>query len=65
MKKKEMRLQFENPDLKSKLEDLAKQLDVSLNHLVNMICAAEFSEQDKKVFELFKGISSLKEVELN
>ena len=62
---KEMRLRFEDENLKSKLEDLARYLDVSLNRLVNMICAAEFSEQDKKVLELSKEINSLKEMDVN
>lgn len=60
MKKKEMRLVFENPYLKSNLEDLANNMEISLNSLVNMICAAEFYEDDKKTFELFKELNILK-----
>lgn len=47
MKKKEMRLQFSDNELKDKLDLLASELDISLNLLVNMILKAHFNEADK------------------
>lgn len=62
MKKLGMRLQFNDPDLKGKLESLAVDLEMSLNQLVNMICAAEISENGRKAFQLHKDIAEYKRI---
>lgn len=60
MKKKEMRLQFNDADLKDNLENLASDMDVSLNFLVNMICSSVFSEDDKRNLNLMIELVDLK-----
>lgn len=60
MKKKEMRLQFNDADLKEKLDELASEMDVSLNFLVNMICSAHFFEEDRKRLDLMMELVELK-----
>lgn len=62
MKKPSMRLQFNQENVKTQLEKLAVDLEVSLNQLVNMICAAEISEIDRKSFQLHKDIAEYKKV---
>lgn len=62
MKKSSMRLQFNEPNVKKQLEELAVQLEVSLNQLVNMICTAEVSEVGRKSFQLHKDIAEYKRV---
>lgn len=68
MKKPEMRVSFYDVDLKVKLEELAAASDLSLNELVNMILAAQFSVKEKKAVQLLHDLLEFKrsdEVGLN
>lgn len=65
MKKKEMRLQFNDADLKDNLENLASDMDVSLNFLVNMICSSVFSDDDKRNLNLMIELVDLKRKSLS
>lgn len=60
MKKAEMRLQFNDPSMKLKLETMAAECEISLNALVNMIVAAQFSEPDRKKLQLLVDIAEFK-----
>lgn len=60
MKKVEMRLQFKDPALKINLEDLAADVELSLNALVNVILAASFSDSDRKKLQLLLDIAEFK-----
>jgi hypothetical protein len=60
LKKAEMRLQFNDSELKGKLEDLAAEVELSLNALANMILAAPFSEGDRKKLQLLLDIAEFK-----
>jgi hypothetical protein len=55
-KKKEMRVTFYDNDLKGKLDELAAELDFSLNQLVNSILSAHFSEKEKQSLQLMENI---------
>ncbi|MDU1848463.1 MAG: hypothetical protein E6778_23405 [Niallia nealsonii] len=58
----EMRLQFEDDEMKNKLIDLAKDLGLSLNALVNKILSARFSDKDSKYLQLMIEIAEFKKV---
>ena len=48
----EMRLRFNDDEIKQKLVNLAFDLDISANQLVNMILAAQFSVRDRNQLQL-------------
>ncbi|KAB7663028.1 hypothetical protein [Bacillus sp. B1-b2] len=56
----EMRLRFDDSDLKDKLMLLAKDMGLSLNSLVNKILVARFSPEDNKYLTLMIDIAEFK-----
>jgi hypothetical protein len=56
----QMRLRFLDPVLKEKAEALAVEMDVSLNMLINFIVAAQFSEEDRKNFQMMCDLAEFK-----
>lgn len=56
----QMRLQFLDDKLKSQLEGLAAEVDLSLNMLVNVILSAHFNPEDRKSFQLMLDLAEMK-----
>jgi len=52
----EMRLRFDDEEIKPKLEEIASAMGLSLNGLVNQIIKARFSEEDRKYLQLMFDI---------
>jgi hypothetical protein len=59
-KKADMRLVFNDPLLKDKLQALAADLDISLNQLVNWILTGYFTQKEKKALELASDLLDMK-----
>lgn len=57
MIKKSMRVVFQNEETKFALEDLAQELGLSLNTLVNHVLEAELSDTSRKTLQLLKDIA--------
>lgn len=56
----EMRLRFNDDEIKQKLVNLAFDLDISLNQLVNMILSAHFSVRDRNQLQLSLDLLAFK-----
>ena len=56
----EMRLRFNDDEIKQKLVNLAFDLDISANQLVNMILAAQFSVRDRNQLQLSLDLLAFK-----
>lgn len=54
-----MRLQFHDDELKDRLVELSKDLQISLNALVNMICQSQFSQTEKYRLDLMIEIANV------
>jgi len=58
----DMRLRFEDIELKGKLLDLSLDIGVGLNKLVNMILSAQFDDKARKSLQLAKDIAEYKRI---
>ena len=56
----EMRLRFNDDEIKQKVVNLAFDLDISANQLVNMILAAQFSVRDRNQLQLSLDLLAFK-----
>lgn len=56
----ELRVRLEDSSLKGKIEDLAILLGISVNQLVSMILAAQFSKKDAMAYSLLQDLANFK-----
>lgn len=58
----DMRLRFDDVDLKVKLQSLAADAEISLNQLVNLILTAQFDAKVRKSFDMLLQLVAVKRI---